>query len=224
MRTSAAAEHLLASTCDPCPILVPDEHRLHAPEQRWRRRRRGHAYGVAQAVFGAGRINYQRIVGAILLYLLIAVTFTGSAWANGHRHLIARLAAQHKLTAVVQRLYVEAGGLISYGPNFYDQRAAAYVDRSSRGRSRPTYRCRRPPITSLSSTSRPPGSAMSFPLGYRSAGSNERHNLRQYMTRARRMWNSASALRSRGGFARGICTLSTCRGFRVKTQPPLTLR
>ena len=57
---------------------------------------------------------------------------TGSAWAAGHRHLIATLAAQHKLTAVyVQRLYVAAGGLISYGPNFYDQfrRAADYVDR-----------------------------------------------------------------------------------------------
>jgi putative ABC transport system substrate-binding protein len=61
---------------------------------------------------------------------------TGSAWAAGHRHLIAKLAAQHKLTAVyVQRLYVEAGGLISYGPNFCDQfrRAAAYVDRILKG-------------------------------------------------------------------------------------------
>ncbi|HEX2462119.1 MAG TPA: ABC transporter substrate-binding protein [Vicinamibacterales bacterium] len=61
---------------------------------------------------------------------------TGSAWANGHRYLITKLAAQHKLTAVyVQRLYVEAGGLISYGPNFYDQfrRAAAYVDRILKG-------------------------------------------------------------------------------------------
>jgi putative ABC transport system substrate-binding protein len=61
---------------------------------------------------------------------------TGSAWAAGHRHLIAKLAAQHKLPAVyVQRLYVEAGGLISYGPNFYDQfrRAAGYVDRILKG-------------------------------------------------------------------------------------------
>jgi len=30
---------------------------------------------VAQAVFGAGRITYHRIVGAILLYLFIAVAF-----------------------------------------------------------------------------------------------------------------------------------------------------
>jgi len=32
---------------------------------------------VARAVFGAGRITYHRIVGAILLYLLIAVAFAG---------------------------------------------------------------------------------------------------------------------------------------------------
>ena len=30
---------------------------------------------VAQAVFGAGRITYHRIVGAVLLYMLIAVIF-----------------------------------------------------------------------------------------------------------------------------------------------------
>jgi putative ABC transport system substrate-binding protein len=61
---------------------------------------------------------------------------TGSALAARHRHLIAKLAAQHKLPAVyVQRLYVEAGGLISYGPNFHDQfrRAAGYVDRILKG-------------------------------------------------------------------------------------------
>jgi putative tryptophan/tyrosine transport system substrate-binding protein len=61
---------------------------------------------------------------------------TGSGLASGHRHLIAKLAAQHKLPAVyVQRHFVEAGGLISYGPNFYDQfrRAAGYVDRILKG-------------------------------------------------------------------------------------------
>src|SRR5439155_9350507 len=61
---------------------------------------------------------------------------TGSALANAHRHLIAKLAAQHKLPAVyAQRVYVEAGALISYGPNFYDQfrLAAGYVDRILKG-------------------------------------------------------------------------------------------
>jgi putative ABC transport system substrate-binding protein len=61
---------------------------------------------------------------------------TGSASASAHRDLIITLAARHKLPAVyIQRFYVEAGGLISYGPNFYDQyrRAAAYVDRILKG-------------------------------------------------------------------------------------------
>jgi putative ABC transport system substrate-binding protein len=61
---------------------------------------------------------------------------TGGASVTSHRHLIAKLASQHKLPAVyIQRFHVEAGGLISYGPNFYDQyrRAAAYVDRILKG-------------------------------------------------------------------------------------------
>ena len=61
---------------------------------------------------------------------------TGSALAAAHRDPITRLAAQHKLPAVYnQRMFVEAGGLISYGPNFLDQyrRAASYVDRILKG-------------------------------------------------------------------------------------------
>jgi len=53
-----------------------------------------------------------------------------------HRDLIITLAARHKLPAVYQeRNYAEAGGLISYGPNFLDQyrRAAEYVDRILKG-------------------------------------------------------------------------------------------
>ena len=61
---------------------------------------------------------------------------TGSALAAAHRDPIIALAAQHKLPAVYnQRMFVEAGGLISYGPNFLDQyrRAASYVDRILKG-------------------------------------------------------------------------------------------
>jgi hypothetical protein len=50
-----------------------------------------------------------------------------------HRHLIIALAARHKLPAVYyERLFVTAGGLISYGPDFIDQyrQAAGYVDRT----------------------------------------------------------------------------------------------
>jgi putative tryptophan/tyrosine transport system substrate-binding protein len=51
-------------------------------------------------------------------------------------HLIIALAARHKLPAVYnERLYINEGGLISYGPDFLEQyrRAASYVDRILKG-------------------------------------------------------------------------------------------
>ena len=53
-----------------------------------------------------------------------------------HRELIITLAARHKLPAVYfERVFVAAGGLISYGPDVIDQyrHAAGYVDRILRG-------------------------------------------------------------------------------------------
>jgi putative ABC transport system substrate-binding protein len=61
---------------------------------------------------------------------------TGSALATTHRDLIIGLAALHKLPAVYyERLFVAAGGLLSYGADLTDQyhRAAAYVDRILKG-------------------------------------------------------------------------------------------
>jgi ABC-type uncharacterized transport system substrate-binding protein len=60
----------------------------------------------------------------------------GSALANVHRDLIVALAARHKLPAAyANRVYVTAGGLISYGVDTFDQyrRAAGYVDRILKG-------------------------------------------------------------------------------------------
>jgi putative ABC transport system substrate-binding protein len=56
--------------------------------------------------------------------------------AFAHRDLIIALAARHKLPAVYPaRLYVTAGGLISYGSDAIDphRRAAGYVDRILKG-------------------------------------------------------------------------------------------
>ena len=53
-----------------------------------------------------------------------------------HRDLIITLAARHKLPAVYwDRIFVAAGGLMSYGPNLVDQfrDAAGYVDRILKG-------------------------------------------------------------------------------------------
>jgi putative tryptophan/tyrosine transport system substrate-binding protein len=61
---------------------------------------------------------------------------TSSALAFVHRELIITLAAQHKLPAVYNnRFFVIGGGLISYGPDRFDQfrLAAGYVDRILRG-------------------------------------------------------------------------------------------
>jgi putative ABC transport system substrate-binding protein len=59
----------------------------------------------------------------------------GTAATIQHK-LVVELAARYKLPAVYPyRFFVEAGGLISYGPNLMDlyRRAAAYVDRILRG-------------------------------------------------------------------------------------------
>ena len=61
---------------------------------------------------------------------------TASGAATLHRDLIVTLAARHKLPAVYpDRSYVAAGGLISYGADYFDQyrRAAGYVDRILKG-------------------------------------------------------------------------------------------
>jgi putative ABC transport system substrate-binding protein len=61
---------------------------------------------------------------------------TAAPWAQVHRNLIITLAARHKLPAIYGfRSFIVAGGLISYGPNVYDQfrLAAGYVDRILKG-------------------------------------------------------------------------------------------
>jgi len=59
-----------------------------------------------------------------------------SAAGVRHRDLIISLAARHKLPAVYwDRIFVAAGGLMSFGPNLVEQfrQAAGYVDRILKG-------------------------------------------------------------------------------------------
>jgi putative ABC transport system substrate-binding protein len=61
---------------------------------------------------------------------------TASTLAVVHRDLIIAVAARHKLPSVYyERFFVDAGGLMSYGPDLIDQyqRAAGYVDRILKG-------------------------------------------------------------------------------------------
>jgi putative ABC transport system substrate-binding protein len=61
---------------------------------------------------------------------------TASISAVLHRDLLVTLAARQKMPAIYfHRLFVAAGGLISYGPDLSEQyvRAAGYVDRILKG-------------------------------------------------------------------------------------------
>ena len=82
----------------------------------------------------AGEI--ERVVTAFARASNGGLIVTASPLSLVHRELIVALAARHKLPAVYfERLFVAAGGLISYGPDFPDQyrRAAGYVDRILKG-------------------------------------------------------------------------------------------
>jgi putative ABC transport system substrate-binding protein len=88
----------------------------------------------AVSVRDAGEI--ERAVAAFAREPNSGLIVTGSALAAVHRRLIATLSTRHKLPAVYpNRLFVTAGGLISYGADFIDQyrRAAGYVDRILKG-------------------------------------------------------------------------------------------
>jgi putative ABC transport system substrate-binding protein len=85
-------------------------------------------------VHDAGEI--ERAVAAFARAPNGGLIVTASPAAALHRDLIVVLAARHKLPAVYfERLYVAAGGLISYGPDQIDmyRRAAGYVDRILKG-------------------------------------------------------------------------------------------
>jgi putative ABC transport system substrate-binding protein len=65
-----------------------------------------------------------------------AVMVHGNAFTYTHRARIAALALEHRLPTMLEgRVYVEAGGLISYGSNDLDmfRRAATYVDKILNG-------------------------------------------------------------------------------------------
>jgi len=78
----------------------------------------------------------ERAVAAFAQSANGGLILTASGQAVVHRELIITLAARYKLPAVYyESNYVTAGGLISYGPNVFDQirPAVGYVDRILRG-------------------------------------------------------------------------------------------
>src|SRR5262245_10156466 len=83
-----------------------------------------------------GAAEIERAVAAFARASNAGLIATGSSRARFHRDLIVKLAARHKLPAVYSdRVFVDTGGLISYGPDYVDlfRRTAAYVDRILKG-------------------------------------------------------------------------------------------
>ena len=86
-----------------------------------------------------GAAEIERAVAAFARAPNGGLIATGGGRVRFHRDLIVKLAARHKLPAVYyNRVYVDSGGLISYGSDFVDQfrRAAGYVDRVLKGENR----------------------------------------------------------------------------------------
>jgi putative ABC transport system substrate-binding protein len=82
------------------------------------------------------RDEVERVIAAFARSPNGGLIVTSSSRAELFRELIITLAAKHRLPAVYgERLFVEGGGLISYGPNQVDQfrQAAGYVDRILKG-------------------------------------------------------------------------------------------
>ena len=87
-----------------------------------------------------GHEDYEGAFSAIVGSRAEAVLVLGDLTFWIHRGRLAELAAKHRLPAMfAQREHVEAGGLISYGPDLRDnyRRAALYVDKILKG-AKPT--------------------------------------------------------------------------------------
>ncbi len=89
-----------------------------------------------QFVEARGPAEFDRAFSDMTRARADALTVLGSAMFNNERRRLVDLAAKHRLPAVYSgRVSVDAGGLMSYGPNIADlwRRAATYVDKILKG-------------------------------------------------------------------------------------------
>jgi ABC-type uncharacterized transport system substrate-binding protein len=93
--------------------------------------------GVRLLILDArGPEQFDAAFSAMVKDRVTALFVFGDPMFSVHRARLAELAAQNKLPSMyTNRLHVEAGGLMCYGPSFADlwQRAAIYVDKLLRG-------------------------------------------------------------------------------------------
>jgi ABC-type uncharacterized transport system substrate-binding protein len=95
------------------------------------------ALGVRlQVVEARGPADFDRAFSDMTRARAGALTVLPSTMFSNERRRFVDLAAKHRLPAVYQwREFVDAGGLMSYGPNLVDlfRRAASYVDKILKG-------------------------------------------------------------------------------------------
>ena len=142
---------------------------------------------------------------------------------NAHSAEITSLAARYRLPAVYPyRLYMKVGGLLSYGNDVFDnyRRAAGYVDRISRARSRPTCGAGAEPVrASHQPQNRKGARARSAADAARPRRRGDRMKRREVILAVRRRGHPAAASAAGGArpairkdlpyrFSRRVCTRS----------------
>jgi putative tryptophan/tyrosine transport system substrate-binding protein len=116
---------------DPRDMRIPDATRREAePAAR--------AFGIALQALGMpdSPDAFPETFAALAHAQVGAVMVHANPFLFLHRATIAALALEHRLPTIMEeRGYVEAGGLMSYGPNVPDlyRRAATYVDKILKG-------------------------------------------------------------------------------------------
>ena len=89
-----------------------------------------------QFVEARGPQDFDRAFSDMTMARVGALTVLPSAMFNSERRRLGGLAAKNRLPAVYpQKAYVDAGGLMAYGPDFADlyRRSATYVDKILKG-------------------------------------------------------------------------------------------
>jgi ABC-type uncharacterized transport system substrate-binding protein len=118
-------------------VAILDDHAVRNTDTRKAAEAAARALGLKARVFGIrdvgdleGAFRSAKAEEANAMYVLPSPTF------SRHRARLAELAAKHRLPGIYEdKQYVDAGGLMSYGPSFPDlyRRSASYVDRILKG-------------------------------------------------------------------------------------------
>jgi ABC-type uncharacterized transport system substrate-binding protein len=116
---------------DPRDMRLPDATRREAETA-------ARAFGIELQVLGMPESPdaFPETFAALTHAQVSAVMVHANPFMFIHRATIAALALEHRLPTILEeRAYVEAGGLMSYGPSVPDlfRRAAAYVDKILKG-------------------------------------------------------------------------------------------